>query len=141
MSKNKEGKEKNSVIKEINTAFIVINNYEKVNKNKGITGKNPEKKDNFEGLPNNFQYLIISKEPVDKAFTYEITIRKENNTDNNNKIGKNKNKKMNKQKSKKEKNNNININNEKNDTPSNLNVNNSPINKKKKERSKNKRNI
>ena len=62
-------KEKTEIIGKINSAFIVINNYEKRSKYQGS--------DNyfFYDIPENFQYLIISKKPIDNVFTYEIVIK------------------------------------------------------------------
>ena len=118
----KKGKEKNSLLNEINTAFIVINHSKKLLNNK----KYPEK-NFFVNLPDKFQYLIISKKEIEEAFNYEITVTKGNNNNNNNNK---KSKKKHKKSRKKGKDNNINNNNF--DTSSNLSLPNSPINEEKK---------
>ena len=81
-------KEKTEIIGKINSAFIVINNYEKRSKYQGS--------DNyfFYDIPENFQYLIISKKPIDNVFTYEIVIKGSDNS---------KKKRTNKKKHKKDK--------------------------------------
>ena len=91
-------KEKSLNFEEMKSAFIVINNFEKVKKLKGNKGK----KGFFENIPYNIQYLIISKNPIDKATTYEIPISKDDNSggggkpkgDKKNKKNKNKLKKI-----------------------------------------------
>ncbi len=80
--------DKKSFLNEIDSAFIVINNYEKLNKIQEYNYK----KGFFDDLKKNFQYLILSKKPIDKAFTYELIIKEkeeiDNDNDNNKKNGK-----------------------------------------------------
>ena len=86
-------KEKSINIEEMESSFIVINNFEKIRKLKGNKGK----KNFYDDIPYNIQYLIISKSPIDKVTTYEIPIPKENNIvgkGKKNKKKKNKNKKI-----------------------------------------------
>ena len=72
--------DKKSFLNETDTAFIVINNYEKLYK----IQKRNNKKGFFDDLKKNVQYLIISKKPIDNAFKYEIIIKdkKKNNIKN-----------------------------------------------------------
>ena len=77
---------------EVSSAFIVINNYEKIKK---ILKK---LNINFvDEIPKNYHYLILSKLPIDRAYTYEITIKKQEQSNSNlsdvsKKSSKNKNK-------------------------------------------------
>ena len=94
---NRNSKLRDSYVEEISSAFIVINKYEKIEqiiKRKNI---------NFiDEIPKNYQYLILSKTPIDRAHTYEITIKKQEQSNKKvNNIGK-KSSKKNKNKSKKE---------------------------------------
>ena len=117
--KKNNAKEKNISFDDNEKGFIVINNFEKVNKSQGKDNKNF-----IDDIPYNYQYLIISKFPIDKATIYEIQINKDENTG-----GKPKKNKKNKNKIKK-----ISFKNKKTDKNSgdsqNTIINNSPNKKK-----------
>ena len=87
--KSKGSKEKTAFVQPFDFAFIVINNFDKIQK---IQGNNYDKKNKnqlkglkffFEGMPETFQYLIISKSPITKNNSYEIKIKKGDNYENN----------------------------------------------------------
>ena len=80
-------------VENINTGFIVINKFDKINKIQGF-----DKDIIFEEVPDNFQYLIISKLPIDKKYSYEIKINNEENFGKKNKKSKKNKKKDNKKK-------------------------------------------
>ena len=88
--KPKNSKEKTTFVESFDFAFIVINNYDKIDK---IQGKG--KYYFFEGMSETFQYLIISKSPIGKYYSYEIKIKNHDNDDENKK-GNKKNKNINK---------------------------------------------
>ena len=73
--KRNNTKEKENIIQNIEFSFVVINNFEKAYKIQGKEGKIKF----FDDIPENFQYLIISKSPLEKAHTYEIKIKNEEN--------------------------------------------------------------
>ena len=132
--KRNSTKEKENIIENIEFSFVVINNFEKAYKIQGKEGK----KYFFDNIPENFQYLIISKSPLEKAHTYEIKIKNEENHDKNGNKDHIKKNKKNKNKIKKitSKKNNINNNNKynsgENGSKEKNNINNIiPLNKKK----------
>ena len=93
---NNNSKKNNTInIEPLNSAFFVINNYDKIRKSKGNQGKDIF----FDDVPKKYQYLIISKNPINNAINYEIVINREyskkksninNFNDSNNKNKKNK---------------------------------------------------
>ena len=72
---NSNLRERTTIIEVINSGFIVINNFEKIIKNHGRREINKV----FDEIPKNYQYLIISKEPINNVYNYEITINREDN--------------------------------------------------------------
>jgi hypothetical protein len=130
---NNNSKESNTIISEpLKSAFFVINNYDKIRKKKGNQGNDIF----FDDVQRNFQYLIISKNPINSVVNYEIDIHKEyNSTKSNNNTSKNNKKKKNKNKDSKYPEKNIMKNNNSHSVDiehinSNINNNNSPKNKK-----------
>ena len=73
MNKN-NSKEKINFVEDITSAFIVVNNYEKINK---VKGNKKGKISFFDGIPKNYHYLILSKLPIERAYNYEISSKKE----------------------------------------------------------------
>ena len=134
-------KEKITFVEDISSAFIVINNFEKISK---VKGKKKVKTYFFDGIPKNYHYLILSKLPIERAFNYEISVKKEDINIAN--IGK-KSSKKNKNKLRKisSKNKINNINNDSNNiqpTPNlNNNKNNNLISNKKSNSDKKKKDI
>ena len=125
---NDISKENTTIInKPLKSAFFVINNYDKIKKRKG----NQEEDNFFDDVQNNFQYLIISKNPINSVKNYEIDIHREysNIKSNGNNSNNHKKNKHSKYPSK----NIINDNNshsvDKEDLNPNLNNNNLPKNK------------
>ena len=108
---NNNSEENNTINNEpLNSVFFVINNYDKIRKRKGNHGKDIF----FDDIPKKYQYLIISKSPINnvKIENYEIDIQRESsntksNTNNiiiiNNSNNKNSNNKNKKEKEKKKK--------------------------------------
>ena len=117
-------KEKITFVEDISSAFIVINNFEKISK---VKGKKKVKKYFFDGIPKNYHYLILSKLPIERAFNYEISVKKEDINIAN--IGK-KSSKKNKNKLRKisSKNKINNINNDSNNIQPSPNLNNNKNN-------------
>ena len=106
---NSNTKLKNSYVEEISSAFIVINNFEKIRK---ILKK--ENINFIDEVPENYQYLILSKESIVGAHIYEITIQKQ--VEQNKNANNTSKKKSKKNKSKKTSSKNQ-INNNQNKTP------------------------
>ena len=71
---NNNTKENTTIIKEpLQSAFFVINNYDKIRQIRENQGQNIF----FDNVPKNFKYLIISKNPIDSIENYEIDIRRD----------------------------------------------------------------
>ena len=111
------------IIEKIEQAFIVINNFDKIPKDY------LENKSFFDET-RNFQFLILSKKPIDKVNTYELVLKKENPEIHEHK-GKKKRKNKKKNSTKKE-------NNYSENTPKPKNNNNQLFQKKKTTEKKNK---
>ena len=91
---NKNQNKKSIIIENINIAFIVINNYDKIQKRN-------EENIYLDDLPEHFQYLIISKKPIgknNKIFSYEIQLAKEEIKNNKEDRGRKNNKDKNQNK-------------------------------------------
>ena len=89
---NNISKENTTIVSERpKSAFFVINNYDKIRKRKG----NQEEDHFFDNFDKDFQYLIISKNPINSVKNYEIDTHREynsikSNSNNNNNHKKNK---------------------------------------------------